>query len=247
MSDYVKTFDGAALDAASAAVDPTLFQSEYDKIAIAIATKANAIVGGTTGNLMKVTGVGEPADSGIDSANLDGLTGVIQTQIDGKFSLPTAPADHLLDGPMNYVDTSVQESNILRTVVKGGTYDGAWFSMGGIGSGADEEHVHWDEYVRADASVAIVMVRFVAAFATAGQTGEVKAWCAAGDVATPTNDDRTWLGEFAGVRGVQNQAEIHQFTAFIPIGDGMIQCRSDWTGSAADATSATAYYILGSI
>lgn len=85
MSDYTVTYDGAGLDAdGNAIVRASDWDAQLDAIAIAIATKTDLASSPTTGNILEMDANGQIVDSGIASANLDGLTGVVQTVIGNK-------------------------------------------------------------------------------------------------------------------------------------------------------------------
>lgn len=69
MSDYSKTYNGAAKDAAEATVLGVDFDTEFDAISTAIATKANKNVPSATGNVATLSASGDLQDSGYASSN----------------------------------------------------------------------------------------------------------------------------------------------------------------------------------
>lgn len=81
MTDYTNTFGGAAQDAASATILGAEWDTEYENIATAIATKQDKIAAPTDGNLIELDGSGVPTDAGISRTPLVGLTGVVETAL----------------------------------------------------------------------------------------------------------------------------------------------------------------------
>lgn len=134
MTDYTNTFDGVGKDTNT---DPILgvdHDTELDNISTAIASKATKIIAGTSGNLIEQDAGGDLVDSGIDSANLDGLTGVVQTQIDGKADQVAVVADHTRCGSTQVTNGEQSQTsfNLFGTVTIA-----TWESVGPTGSGAD--------------------------------------------------------------------------------------------------------------
>jgi len=81
MSDYTKVFDGASKDAAESTVLGADHDTEFNAIATAISSKADKVVAATSGNIAELDADGNLVDSGIASADLDGLTSNAQTQL----------------------------------------------------------------------------------------------------------------------------------------------------------------------
>jgi len=69
VSDYSKSYDGAAKDAAQSTITGADFDTEFDAIEAAIATKSNKIIGATNGNLIEQDANGDLVDSGIAAAS----------------------------------------------------------------------------------------------------------------------------------------------------------------------------------
>lgn len=139
MANYVKIFDGAGKDAGTNIVVPDEFDPEYNAIATAIGTKANSVSGGTNGNLLETDADGDLVDSGIASANLDGLTAAdLQADLDSRPENQTSlgsdfnQAGHiqLFNGFFN------KNNNEPLTLLAEDT----WYSHGPIGSGATYEY-----------------------------------------------------------------------------------------------------------
>lgn len=98
MSDYSKSYDGAAKDAAQSTVTGADFDTEFSSISTAIATKANKKVPTAAGNVATLSGTGDLGDSGVTSTELaildgatisttelnylSGVTSNVQTQLD---------------------------------------------------------------------------------------------------------------------------------------------------------------------
>lgn len=83
MTNYINTFGGKAKDNNQAVIKGVDWDTEYDNIATAIATKEDLVAAATNGNLIEFNGSSTPIDAGIASANLDGLGGVVETRLDG--------------------------------------------------------------------------------------------------------------------------------------------------------------------
>jgi hypothetical protein len=64
VSDYSKSYDGAAKDAAQSTITGADFDTEFTSIETAVATKANKITSATTDAIVKQTATGDIADSG---------------------------------------------------------------------------------------------------------------------------------------------------------------------------------------
>lgn len=105
MSDYTKVFDGAAKDAANATVLGADHDTEFSAISTAVNSKVDKVAGGTAGNLAELDSSGNLVDSGIDSANLDGLTGVVETRI-AALEPAAAVTNHVRAGHMQLLDGS---------------------------------------------------------------------------------------------------------------------------------------------
>jgi len=82
MSDYTKVFDGVTKDNTTATVLGAEHDTEFDAISTAIGTKTDKVVSATSGNIAELDANGNLVDSGIDSADLDGLTSNAQDQLD---------------------------------------------------------------------------------------------------------------------------------------------------------------------
>ena len=67
MSDYTKTYDGAAKDAANDTILGADFDTELSSIQTMSTTKADKVSSPTANNLAKLTGTGALADSGLAS------------------------------------------------------------------------------------------------------------------------------------------------------------------------------------
>lgn len=116
MSDYSKTYDGAAKDSAQSTILGSDFDTEFSAISTAIATKTNKAVPAAAGNVPTLTSSGDLQDSGVTSTELaildgatvttaelnvldgitatttelnytDGVTSNIQTQLDSKIDI----------------------------------------------------------------------------------------------------------------------------------------------------------------
>lgn len=70
MSDYTNTFGGAAKDAANDTILAAQHDTQYDALAVHIATKSNKIASATTGNLIEQDGNGDLVDSGVATSDV---------------------------------------------------------------------------------------------------------------------------------------------------------------------------------
>lgn len=147
MSDYTKTFDGAAKDAGSATVLGADHDTEFDAISIAVNSKADEVASATVGNLAELTADGNLADSGIDSDNLDGLTGVVETRLDAletsqaSLTPEDAVANHVRAWGMQLVDGS---QNITAFDWKTNVTESSYETLGPTGSGATNIYAAMD-------------------------------------------------------------------------------------------------------
>lgn len=148
MSDYTKVFDGAAKDSGSATVLGADHDTEFDAIATAVNSKADQVASATAGNLAELSADGNLVDSGIASANLDGLTGVVETRVaaleTSQDSLTPADAvtNHIRAWGMQIVDGS---QNITTFDYKTNVTEGAFESLGPTGSGATNIYAEMDD------------------------------------------------------------------------------------------------------
>jgi hypothetical protein len=74
MSDYTKTTDFTAKDAATATILGSEHDTEFNAIAAAVATKANKVSGATANNLASLTSAGDIQDSGVAQGTWQVLT-----------------------------------------------------------------------------------------------------------------------------------------------------------------------------
>jgi len=143
MSDYTVVFDGAAKDAAGNV--PVLgadHDTEYDAISTMSGTKANKIAGATAGNLLEQDASGDIVDSGIDSDNLDGLTGVVETRL-ASLEPTAAVTNHVRSGYMQVIDGSqVIAAFDWKTAIGSAS---SWETFGPTGSGATNIYDELDD------------------------------------------------------------------------------------------------------
>lgn len=135
MSDYTKVFDGAAKDSGSATVLGADHDTEFDAISTAVNSKADEVASATAGNIAELTSDGNLADSGIDSDNLDGLTGVVETRLVAVEAgiVPDAETNHYRAGWQQFWDNSSTPTALdIATDVTETT----WETVGPTGSGA---------------------------------------------------------------------------------------------------------------
>lgn len=83
MSDYVDNFQGAVKDSTQAVIKGEYWDTEYSKIVTATASKVDKVPA-SSGKLVEINGSEAAISSGVDAANLTGLTSSLQTQINGK-------------------------------------------------------------------------------------------------------------------------------------------------------------------
>lgn len=139
MADYSNTFAGAVKDGTQATILGADWDTEYSNIATAVNSKPDKVTG-ATGNLAERNASGEIANSGINSANLDGLDSNVETRLDAlDAAMPnifTPVTDHeqsayvaLWDG--NSANTNYFEFGSFTTT--------SWSSIGGSTAYAAEE------------------------------------------------------------------------------------------------------------
>lgn len=102
MSDYTKTTNFTAKDALSSG-DPnkvikgSTFDTEFDALATASATKANKIASATNGNIIKQDANGDLVDTGFSMANVAGNITASHTEINQLASRTLASTDDVID------------------------------------------------------------------------------------------------------------------------------------------------------
>lgn len=101
MSDYTRNYDGAALDAAEAAIAGIDFDAEFDLINTAVNSKADKVVPAAANNVALLNALGHLTDSGVDGTDLSTITGT------------ESPVNKTFDSSSTFVDT------VLNTSVSG--------------------------------------------------------------------------------------------------------------------------------
>lgn len=109
MSDYSKSYDGAAKDAAIATITGADFDTEFSAIETAIGTKANKTAPSTAGNVATLSAAGDLQDSGST------LSKIMATHVSAA------------DGGPYFSSTIFDVAAVIGT---------AWESVGPTGSGA---------------------------------------------------------------------------------------------------------------
>ncbi len=114
MSNYTNTFGGAAKDAANDIILGAAHDTEYDAVVVAVTTKADKIVSGTTDNIMTMDSGGDLKNSGkliTDKADVAGdtYTGVID-QDDATDSTTGGTGSIHTDGGMGAVKEIVTDA-----------------------------------------------------------------------------------------------------------------------------------------
>lgn len=112
MSDYSKTYNGAAKDAAESVISGADFDTEFDAISTAITSKANKKVPAAIGNVAGLSSTGDLTDTGVTSTELGILDGATVTTAElNTLDGITATVSELntLDG----ITATVDELNIL--------------------------------------------------------------------------------------------------------------------------------------
>jgi hypothetical protein len=143
MTDYTKSQNWTEKKTNESDILAADHDTELDLISTAINSKSNKVSSPTTGNLAEMNANGELVDSGIASANLDGLTSNIQTQLDAKVGpLVSAPTNHIRAGNFHFHDgttglTALQAHSVIT--------EDTWESVGPTGSGADNIWADMDD------------------------------------------------------------------------------------------------------
>ena len=110
MSDYSSTFGGAAKDAANDIILGSDFDTEFDAIATASATKANKTgAPATTNNLAMLTATGDLADSLVESVGSGNITANVTGDLTGNADTATASLHGTIQ-VVTAVDTAFQTS-----------------------------------------------------------------------------------------------------------------------------------------
>lgn len=135
MSDYTNTFGGAAKDAADAAIQGSDHDTQLNSIVTHIGTKADKAVSATAGNLAELTADGDPVDSGIPSAYLDGLTGPLQTQLDNLYTDNQSDLSEYTRVGRWFLRDGTVGSNVFINLASSLTA-ATWTSIGPTGAGA---------------------------------------------------------------------------------------------------------------
>lgn len=176
MGNYNNTLDASGKLSREDEILAVDYDTEFDAIQTAINSKIDVLASPTAGNLVEEAAGGEQADSGISAANLAGLTGVVQTQLDALVSIEAQATDHIRAGNFQlftgtHTGEAIESTSGERTV-------------GPTGSGKDHIIAAMDN-IPAGAQFAIFLMKFETLFTSAGafnlQTAITK-----GDVATPT-------------------------------------------------------------
>jgi len=197
MTDYTNTFGGAAQDAASATILGSKWDTEYENIATAIATKQNKIVTPTLGDIVELDGSGVPTDAAIASSRLDGLTGVVETRVDAlETQLPFIVPDGAISGWTRsgrfYFPNG--DASLSNYGVPGGA-DGAWWSIGATGGVADGVWDALDPFTITYEPKALLLGVTISNIASSTFTTSMDLYMAAGDVtpASPGTGANIWF------------------------------------------------------
>ena len=89
MSDYSKTYDGAAKDSSNDTILGADFDTEFSNIGTMSGTKADKVVGAVSGNIAELDGNGNLVDSGVTVATA-GVVGAVMA-----FAMSTSPTGWL--------------------------------------------------------------------------------------------------------------------------------------------------------
>lgn len=228
MADYTKVFDGAAKDAADSTVLGADHDTEFEAISTAVATKADKVTSPVAGNLLELDAAGNLVDSGIASANLDSLSAVVETRLDGidttvALVTPAAqPTDHIRAGFLNLWDgeTAAASTVALNTAVTETT----WETIGPTGSGAD---VIWTALDNLPSNARVLLLSFTAEISENASGFIASVHTADGDVTTPNGDGasiRFYLKSATGTGNVSGSSN----TAMVPCNSSHV-FKVNWT------------------
>lgn len=188
MTDYTNTFGGAAQDAASATILGAEWDTEYENIATAVATKQDKIAAPTDGNLIELDGSGVPTDAGVASGSLTGLTGVVETRVDAlETQLPFITPDGAISGwtrsgRFYFPNGDASLSNYSVP----GSADGAWWSIGSTSGVADGIWSTLDPFTITYEPKALLLGVTISNTASSTFNSSMDLYMAAGDV-TPAS------------------------------------------------------------
>ena len=233
MTDYTKVFDGAAKDAANSAVLGSDHDTEFSAISVAVNTKMDKVVAGTTGALVEMSASGNAVDSGIDSANLDGLTSNVQTQLDAL--VPNAAVtDHAVAFNTQIIDGSVANASGqgLTSVTKV-----TWKTYGPTGSGADIIDAMMDD-VPSTARILIFMAQ-VSVWASGTSEASIYAHVAEEGI-TPVVDAGTQVVR-AAITGAANDKSYYTTQIMVPCNASQV-FQFYWNNANTTSASCNFFY-----
>lgn len=225
MTDYTNTFGGAAKDAADDTILGADHDTEFDNIATAIGTKANKIIGGTSGNLIELDSSGDIVDSGIDSADVDSLSGVVQTALNTKVDKYAVQTSHVRGGNVQLVDGTLSLSPIDVYNVTG------FESIGPTGSGADNIWTALDNVPTAANPRALILVSELTMTSSSTSTSQALLYVSDGDV-TPATNDSTWSLRHRHNNDATNEVVTFPAMLIVPCNSSVVFKVNDSVGNA---------------
>ena len=237
MTDYTNTFNGAAKDAANDTILGADHDTELDNISTAITSKSDKIIAGTSGNLIEQDGTGNLVDSGIDSADLDGITSPVQAQIDNKADRAAAASGHIRCGNVQIHDG---EANIGTYDADANITEGVFETVGPTGSGAQNI---WTAMNNID-STATALLLLVEVELNGAAAGNVSAfiYCTNGNDSTP-DTARTLFGSwsFEDDGGTVDNGR-QTFYGVVPLANDNLDFRFRWDANNASTQQVTLHY-----
>jgi len=160
MANYTNTFGGSLKDGTQDTIEGVDWDTEYDNVETAIATKANKDTG-DNGELVELTAAGDILAAGPLATNLTGLTSNLQTQITAAIP-PQNNTGYQPAGYVHLLDGSVTHSAEFASLWErdgGGVGGDQTALVGPTGSGAENIWTAMDGFP-STARIAIVNFQF---------------------------------------------------------------------------------------
>lgn len=144
MSDYTKTTDFAAKDAAEATIQGSLWDTEYDNIQTAVATKVDKVLSPINGNLIYTDGSSTYKDVGSSPIQL--FPTKVQDDISGvnKYTLTLSGTVEAVDVAFRYVRGTDDDNELRFRIGTGGVIQTTGYKFAGAIAGYETYSMSYD-------------------------------------------------------------------------------------------------------
>lgn len=132
MSNYDNSWDGLGKLSRQDPILAADFDTEFDKIQTAIASKIDKAGSATAGNFADHAAGGALADSGVADTYFTTISSNVQTQIDTLQSKVAQATGHVRNGVLQLYEGTATKVNLAS-----GRSPATWYKVGPTGSGAD--------------------------------------------------------------------------------------------------------------